>query len=317
MESMSRRKGALELPRRKGALGMSRRDAELRAVFECLSLRYGADSMDSDPVALVHRYSDPRDVEVAGWIASAFAYGRVDIILANVSRLLESLGRHPAETLASNPPGASALSFFRHRFHGPEEAAKLLSLIGGVIRSEGSVKAFFESRYRGESDIGPVLDRVCADLLARAPEANSALRFLFPSPSGGSACKRWNLYLRWMVRRDAIDFGIWDGIPPRALVVPTDTHVHRVSRRLGLTRRKTADWTTAVEITRRLARLDADDPVKFDYAICRLGILEICRTRPRLSECHRCIAQPVCPVGSRRVSSQRAASQRVASRRVA
>lgn len=286
---------------------MSRRDSDLRSAFERLSLRYGTESIGSDPVSLVHRYSDPRDVEVAGWIASAFAYGRVDIILANVSRLLESLGRHPAETLASNPPGTAELSFFRHRFHGPEEAATLLSLIGGVIRSEGSVKNFFETRYRGESDTGPLLDRVCADLLGRVPAANAALRFLFPSPSGGSACKRWNLYLRWMVRRDAIDFGIWDGIPPRALVVPTDTHVHRVSRRLGLTRRKTADWTTAVEITRRLARLDANDPVKFDFAICRLGILEICRAKPRLSECPECIARPVCPVGRRRVSNSKVA----------
>lgn len=307
MESMSRLKGALEIQGRQGVLRMSRRDSDLRAAFESLSRRYGAESIGSDPVSLVHRYSDPRDVEVAGWIASAFAYGRVDIILANVSRLLDSLGRHPAETLASNPPAPAALSFFRHRFHGPEEAATLLSLIGGVIRSEGSVKNFFESRYRGEPDTGPLLDRVCADLLGRVPAANTALRFLFPSPSGGSACKRWNLYLRWMVRSDAIDFGIWDGIPPRALVVPTDTHVHRVSRRLGLTRRKTADWTTAVEITRRLARLDADDPVKFDFAICRLGILEICRAKPRLSECPECIARSVCPVGSRRVARPKVA----------
>jgi len=105
-----------------------------------------------------------------------------------------------------------------------------------------------------------------------------------------------------MVRRDEIDFGIWDGIPKRALIVPTDTHIHRVSRRLGLTRRKTADWKTAVEITRRLARLDPEDPVKFDFALCRLGILEICRTTPRLSECQDCIARPVCPVGQQRVA---------------
>jgi uncharacterized protein (TIGR02757 family) len=286
---------------------MSRRDSELRAALEALSRRYGAESIDSDPVSLVHRYSRPRDVEVAGWIASAFAYGRVDIILANVSRLLDSLGRHPAETLASAPPGAAELSFFRHRFHGPEDAATLLSLIGQVIRTEGSVRNFFESRYRGESDVGPLLDRVCTELLGRVAAPGEALRFLFPSPSGGSACKRWNLYLRWMVRRDGIDFGIWNGIPSRALIVPTDTHVHRVSRRLGLTRRRTADWKTAVEITRRLARLDADDPVKFDFAICRLGILEICRTEPRLSECPECIARTVCPVGRRRTPSANAA----------
>lgn len=291
-----------------GPLVMTRRDSALLAAFEDLARRYGPDSIGSDPVSLVHRYSRPSDVEVAGWIASAFAYGRVDIILANVSRLLEFLGPHPAETLASRPPDAVQLAFFRHRFHGPEDAAALLGLIGGVLRAEGSVKTFFENRYRGEPDVGPLLDRVCTDLLAKAPSAAAPLRFLFPSPSGGSACKRWNLYLRWMVRRDAIDFGIWDGIPARALVIPTDTHVHRVSRRLGLTRRKTADWATAVEITRRLSRLDPEDPVKYDFAICRLGILEICRKAPRLSECPECVARPVCPVGSRRVASRRVAT---------
>jgi uncharacterized protein (TIGR02757 family) len=288
------------------SIARSCRDSALRDTLEALSRRYGTASIGSDPVGLVHRYSDPRDVEVAGWIASAFAYGRVEIILANVSRLLESLGPRPAERLAAQAPDSAELSFFRHRFHGPEEAAGLLSLIGGVLRREGSVRSFFESRYRGEENVGPLLDRVCADLLRQIPKANAPLRFLLPSPSDGSACKRWNLYLRWMVRRDEIDFGIWNAIPRRALVVPTDTHIHRVSRRLGFTRRKTADWRTAVEITRRLARLDPEDPVKFDFALCRLGILEICRAKPRLSECPECIARAVCPVGSRRVASRAA-----------
>lgn len=290
------------------------RNSALRSTLEALSLRYGAASIGSDPVSLVRRYGGPRDVEVAGWIASAFAYGRVDIILANVSRLLAFLGPSPAERLAARAPGASELSFFRHRFQGPEEAAALLSLIGGVLREEGSVANFFATRYRGEDDVGAMLDRVSKDLLSRVSSPSVAMRFLFPSPRDGSACKRWNLYLRWMVRRDGIDFGIWNAIPCRALIVPTDTHLHRISRRLGLTRRKTANWNTAVEITRRLARLDPEDPVKFDFALCRLGILEICRTKPRLSECHRCIAQPVCPVGSRRVASPRVASRRQAAR---
>src|SRR5689334_23480237 len=142
-----------------GAPGMSPRDSALRETLETLSRTYGAASIDSDPVRLVHRYSDPRDIEVAGWIASAFAYGRVDIILANVSRLLDSLGPRPAATLASRPPADSDLSFFRHRFHGPGDAAQLLSLIGEILRSDGSVRSFFEKRYRGEENTGSLLDR--------------------------------------------------------------------------------------------------------------------------------------------------------------
>ena len=287
-------------PRRQGAPGSSLRDSALRDTLETLSRTYGAASIDSDPIRLVHAYSDPRDIEVAGWIASAFAYGRVDIILANVSRLLSFLGLHPAETLERRAPDARDLSFFRHRFHGPDDAAALLDWIGGILRRDGSIRAFFESRYRGEETVGPLLDRVSSDLLGPIPDASTALRFLAPSPRDGSACKRWNLYLRWMVRRDAVDFGIWSKIPTRSLIIPTDTHIHRISRRLGLTRRRTANWKTAVAITRRLARLDPVDPVKYDFALCRLGILEICRTEPRLSECRECIARTVCPVGRRR-----------------
>ncbi len=298
--------GALEMSRG-GALEMSPRDSALRDTLETLSRTYGATSIDSDPIRLVHRYSDPRDVEVAGWVTSAFAYGRVDIILANVSRLLAFLGPRPARRLVSQPPSAADLSFFRHRFHGPEDAAQLLALIGGILRDDGSVRSFFETRYRGEENTGPLLDRVSGELLCRTPRARAPMRFLFPSPSDGSACKRWNLYLRWMVRSDEIDFGVWGGIPARALVIPTDTHIHRISRRLGLTRRKTADWKTALEITKRLSRLDSNDPVKYDFALCRLGILEICRAKPRLSECPTCVARPVCPVGRRRTAAVRAA----------
>src|SRR5262249_20978528 len=128
--------------------------------------------------------------------------------------------------------------------------------------------------------------------------------FLFPKPSEGSACKRWNLQLRWMVRRDDIDFGLWPRIPPSALVIPTDTHVHRIARRLGLTRRRSADWKTALEITEGLQRPDPEDPVKYYCALSRLGILEICRVEPRLSECPSCPARHVCSVGKRRLRAQ-------------
>ena len=114
---------------------------------------------------------------------------------------------------------------------------------------------------------------------------DSPVRFFFPDPASGSACKRWNLYLRWMVRRDRLDFGLWPGIPTSRLIIPTDTHIHLVSRRLGLTRRKTADGTAARQITRRLARFDPADPVRFDYALCRVGIFGICRRNPRQSRC--------------------------------
>jgi uncharacterized protein (TIGR02757 family) len=279
-------------------------NSALRGKLEDLYRSYDSRWAGGDPIALVRAYPSGEDREVAGWIASAFAYGRVETILGNVGGLLARLGPSPSRTLRRKAPAAADLAFFRHRFHGPAEAASLLSLIGAVLRREGSVGRFFAARFDPrDADVGPMLGRVSSELLSRLDSPSVALRFLFPSPADGSACKRWNLYLRWMVRRDELDLGLWPDLPTRALVVPTDTHVHRVARRLGLTRRRTADWTTATEITRRLARLDPDDPVKYDFALCRLGILDICRVSPRLSECGRCIAREVCPVGRRRLPS--------------
>ena len=277
----------------------ARRERDLRDTLESLYRRY-EHSTSPDPIALVRRYAAREDREVAGWIASAFAYGRVDQIIKDVRGLLDALGPSPAKAVAARTFAAEDLAFFRHRFHGPGDAADLLFVVGECIRREGSVGAFFARRFRPDASVAGMLDRVSAETLSwRAP--SETLRFLLPRPSDGSACKRWNLYLRWMVRSDAMDFGLWKDIPPSALVIPTDTHVHRVSRRLGLTRRKSADWKTAEEITARLARLDPADPVKYDFAICQLGVLEICRTEPRLSDCPACPARRVCPIGRRRV----------------
>ena len=285
----------------------ARRERDLRDTLESLYRRY-EHWTGPDPIALVRRYESREDREVAGWIASAFAYGRVDQILKDVRGLLDALGPSPAKAVAARTFTAKDLAFFRHRFHGPRDAADLLFIVGECIRREGSVGKFFGRRFEPDSTVAGLLDRVSAETLSwRAPSASrraespsASLRFLLPRPSDGSACKRWNLFLRWMVRRDAMDFGLWKDIPPSALVIPTDTHVHRVSRRLGLTRRKSADWKTAGEITARLARLDPSDPVKYDFAICQLGVLEICRTSPRLSDCPSCPAQRVCPIGRRR-----------------
>jgi uncharacterized protein (TIGR02757 family) len=293
----------------------ARRETELRDTLELLYAR-AERSTAPDPIALVRRYEQPDDREVAGWIASAFAYGRVRQILTSVARLLDFLGPRPGRAVAGRTFEAGELDFFRHRFHGPADAASLLSVIGETIRREGSVRGFFERRFAPDRTVFGMLNRVSDEILSWRPPSPT-LQFLLPRPGDGSACKRWNLYLRWMVRSDAMDFGLWHGIPASALIVPTDTHIHRVSRRLLLTRRKSADWKTAAEITARLARLDPDDPVKYDFALCQLGVLEVCRTKPRLSDCPACPARRVCPTGRRRISPEsrgRAAGPREANR---
>jgi uncharacterized protein (TIGR02757 family) len=284
---------------------------------------YGPETVATDPIFFVGRYEEAEDREVVGWIATAFAYGQVPVIQATVGRLLAALGPRPARGLdgvrSFRELAADALAGFRHRFHGARDAAALLFTIARAREAgAGRLRAFFESALRPEDrDTSPLLSRAVAKIEAfdyrpvlgvrRLPEG-SPVRFFFPDPASGSACKRWHLYLRWMVRRDALDFGLWTGIPTSKLVVPTDTHVHRIARRLGLTRRRTADGKAAREITDALARFDPADPVRFDYALCRIGILDICVPSTRLCRCADCPVQEACAVGRRRLARIRVAA---------
>ncbi|HEY1251199.1 MAG TPA: TIGR02757 family protein [Thermoanaerobaculia bacterium] len=296
---------------------------ELGRRLEALYLRYGPETAETDPIVFPLRYDADEDREVAGWIATAFAYGQVRTIQDNVGRLLAALGPRPARGLDAirdfRALAREELRGFRHRFHGAADAAALLFAIAAVRAEAGSVRAFFEREHREEdADVAGMLTRVVARLTAldwrpalgnakrRLPEG-SPVRFFFPDPAAGSACKRWNLYLRWMVRHDRLDFGLWRGIPTRRLVVPTDTHVHRIARRLGLTRRAAADWKAARQITDALSRFDPEDPVRFDYALCRLGILDVCTPEVSRCQCGICPVQDACRVGRRRFGSRRTA----------
>ena len=296
-------------------MNLSARERLLGDRLERLYRAYGPETADTDPIMFLGRYGRPEDVEVVGWVASAFSYGRVETIQANVERILAALGPRPAAALDQigdfSEFARDSLAGFRHRFHSALDAALLLFVISRARAESGSLRAFFEAQYREEDrDSGALLSRVVGKILRfdyrpilgrRELASSSPARFFFPDPSEGSACKRWNLYLRWMVRRDRLDFGLWPAIPASRLVIPTDTHIHLVARRLQLTRRKTADWRTAREITDRLTRFNPEDPVRYDYALCRIGILGVCQADLRRSRCGQCVAVEACPAGRRRI----------------
>jgi uncharacterized protein (TIGR02757 family) len=296
-------------------VSLTKRQLLLKDRLEELYRAYGPETTASDPILFLARYERAEDREVVGWIASAFAYGRVETIQDNVGRLLAALGPRPAQTLDRMRDfrgfGREDLAGFRHRFHSGADAALLLYTIAQARSRSGSLRRFFEEEMRSEErDVAGLLSRVVAKIhgfdyrpvLGRRRILDGApARFFFPDPAQGSACKRWNLYLRWMVRRDRLDYGQWLGISTNRLVIPTDTHVHLVARRLGLTRRATSSWKTAREITDSLARFDPADPVRFDYALCRIGIFGICQPRLARSRCHECLAQQACPAGRRRI----------------
>lgn len=243
-----------------------------------------------DPVRFPRRYSDPADVEVAGAIAALLAFGRVDLFGPVVERMLglaEAAGG-PARWARRLVPGH--LAGVRYRWLRSADLEALVYTLGAAIEAHGSLGALFLP--------GPVrssLGGAITTLRGLAPPGTSrAFATLLPHPQDGSACKRWLMLLRWMVRRDAVDLGAWPHLRPADLLVPVDTHVHRVSRFLGLTRRPTADWRAAEEITVALRACDPDDPVRYDFALAHLGIAGDCRGHRDQAVCPGCPLDPVC-----------------------
>ena len=234
------------------------------------------------------------------FLAASLAFGRVASIRERLGLLLGALGPHPAGTLATRGGRLPGLGGFVHRWVDAGSLRPFLDAIGATLAQEGSLRALFQAGDDGGPDYVQALDRFFAALRERTSipvgRARPGLRFLLPSPGGGSACKRAHLFLRWMVRTGDPDLGLWRGgrFSAARLLLPMDTHVHRISRHLGLTARATADLRAAREATSWLARVDPSDPVRFDWALSRLGILAECVKAPLRSRCERCPVRPVC-----------------------
>jgi uncharacterized protein (TIGR02757 family) len=268
--------------------------------LERLRLQYDARYLGSDPLEFPRRYREGADREVAGLVSASLAYGNVKAIRASLERALAPLGAHPSSMVGRLEPSEAlrALGTFRHRWTGARDLACLLVFARQMIDRAGSIGGFFEETYV-ESDMAGSLLAFSTRALAldhgglyrsrsgSLPEG-AGVRFFFPSPLTGAA-KRLNMYLRWMVRPDdGVDLGLWTFVPTRDLVIPLDTHIYRIGRHLGWTERRTAGFRAALDITRSLARFDAEDPVKYDFALSRLGILEGCPRHRRELRCGLC-----------------------------
>lgn len=221
-----------------------------------------------DPLQFLYDYPDVRDREIVALVAASLAYGRVAQILKSVEKVLLPMGPSPYVFLMNTTHAVLEEKFrgFKHRFTTGEELASLLNGIRKVILKHGSLNACFNAGDKNNNEtILPALQYFTESLACTG-------NYLIPSPSSGSACKRLNLFLRWMVRKDSVDPGGWKGVSRRRLIVPLDTHMARIGQMLGLTHRKSADMRMALEITKSLAILDPEDPVKYDFSLTRFGI---------------------------------------------
>lgn len=226
-----------------------------------------------DPLECLYRYDRREDREIAGLVAALLAYGGVKQIVAGASRALATLGGSPARFVRERGPGEirRALRGFRHRWTTGADVAAVLNGVAAALRLHGSLEESFIVGHReDEPDILPALSRWVG--LLRREGGEAAGRDLLACPAMGSACKRLNLFLRWMVRCDEVDPGLWARMAPSKLIVPLDLHMHRIARGLGLTRRRQADLKAAIEITRAFAALCPEDPVRYDFALTRASM---------------------------------------------
>ncbi len=286
------------------------RAERLRAVLDPFVAAFdAAGRVAFDPVEAPRSYASPADQEVAGLLAAGLAYGRADLFKPKLFGVLREMGPSPAAFVRSFDPARDGHRFatFGYRFNLPADVGALLAGAGHVVREHGSLGAFLGAQLAAQGDLRPALARFSRTIRERGAEAvadsmgpTRALEHLLADAEKGGACKRLLLYLRWMARKDAVDLGTWEGLIPRsALLVPVDTHVLRVARLLGLTSRKDATWRTAEEITASLRRLDPQDPVKYDFALCHLGMSGMCPARRQRDNCLRCPLVRECTAGRR------------------
>jgi uncharacterized protein (TIGR02757 family) len=271
------------------------KSAQVKDVLERLYAKYNHRRLvRPDPLHFLYRYSDPEDVEIVGLLASGLAYGRVQQIEKSVMRLLGRMGDSPSDFVRGfDSRRRGRLKDFKHRFTSGDDISDLLELLRDVYDRFGSIEQFFAQGVNaGDASIIPALATFCDSLSEMHWRRNngrhsSGLKYLLASPARGSACKRLNLFLRWMVRDDEVDPGPWRSVDKAKLIVPVDVHMGRLCKILGLYERKTVTLSAAVEITQSFAEIEPADPVKYDFALSRIGIVENCDGgyRPACNEC--------------------------------
>lgn len=254
----------------------------------------------ADPIAFPHRWPAGPDREVVALFAGLMAYGRADLIARALTDITGRMGATPVEAAATDDLAAARRRFdgVVYRFTRGEDLARLWVGVGAQIARHGTLGA--AARHfddPGSPTLTPLLvglQRALVAPTAHLPRRRS-FAHLVADPAGNSACKRWHMFLRWMVRGpDAVDFGDWRDLGPQRLTMPVDTHVHRIGRYLGLTARATADGRTAREITDALRRLDPQDPLRYDFALAHLGISGACPRRRVPAICAECPIRRIC-----------------------
>ena len=234
-----------------------------------------------DPLEFPRQYTNLKDIEISAFISSIFAYGNIKQIMNILSALHRKMNDKPAEFLKeySDKRGKDLFENIKYRFYSSADIVLLFDVLSLAYKQYGSLEEMFMKNYsEADTSIKNTLELFSLKLLGFAEETGevtNGIKFMFPLPSKGSTCKRMNLFLRWMIRNDELDFGIWNKIKTSQLIIPVDTHVAKISKELKLTTLKNPTWKMAEQITDKLKSFDYVDPVKYDFAICHIGMRKI------------------------------------------
>ncbi|MDZ7859379.1 MAG: TIGR02757 family protein [Candidatus Krumholzibacteriota bacterium] len=249
------------------------RNIELKKKLEQIYYRYNRpEYVDPDPLIFLYDYDDIADRELTGLIASSLAFGQVGQILKSVRSVLSVMEGSPRLFLKRSTSLSIMNSFsgFKHRWIKGADLSSMLIGMKEVINKYGSLENAFASGYdKSDKNILTAAEHFVDEITGAV---DSACNRLLPSPRKKSACKRLNLFLRWMIRRDRVDPGGWDRVPASKLLVPLDVHMYRIAVALGLTERKQKGLKTVLEVTGKFREISPEDPVKYDFALTRPGI---------------------------------------------
>ena len=247
---------------------------------EKLEIHYRAfdkSQISPDPLELLHVFDSDLNKEAFGLISSIFAYGNIKQIIKSQEKILIATYNNPYNFILNlSHNDEIKLKMITHRFYTGDDTVWLFRNMRNIYNEYGSIRKYFLRFYNEvDKNLKNAIEGFSRSLIGDHDRENTlthGMKFMFPLPSSGSACKRMNLFLRWMIRKDELDFGIWKEISTSKLIIPVDTHIARICKELKLTRLKNVSWKMAEEITDNLRKFDTDDPVIYDFAICHIGM---------------------------------------------
>lgn len=230
--------------------------------------------IENDPIAIPHSFSSLQDIEIAGFFSAIFSWGRRDIILKKSKELMNLMGNQPFQFIKTyQPKNYNSIIHFKHRtFNSSDLDFYIRALQKHYTHYHSLEDAFIENIDSSATTIEPMLIRFYDYMTGLVPSENRNLKHI-PTPKKKAACKRLCMYLRWMVRSDEIDLGLWKKIAPHQLIIPLDVHVIRIATQLSLLPPNAkANWDTAVYLSNQLKKINNQDPIKYDLALFSMGV---------------------------------------------